>query len=95
MVGAHRASYEMFVGPIPDGLEIDHLCFTLSCVKPEHLEAVTHEVNVQRWLAAFKTHCKNGHLRVPVNQYKSGRCRLCQAQKAKRYRERKANASLL
>jgi hypothetical protein len=47
-VVAHRASYETFVGPIPEGLEIDHLCRVRECVNPEHLEPVTHEVNMQR-----------------------------------------------
>lgn len=42
---AHRISYEAFVGPIPDGLEIDHLCCVTNCVNPEHLEAVSREEN--------------------------------------------------
>jgi hypothetical protein len=45
---AHRYAYEHFVGPIPDNLEIDHLCRRRCCVNPEHLEAVTHRVNVAR-----------------------------------------------
>lgn len=49
---AHRRSYEMFVGPIPEGLEIDHLCRFTFCVNPEHLEAVTHEENMRRAAAA-------------------------------------------
>lgn len=47
---AHRASYEAFVGPIPDGLTIDHLCRVTRCVNPAHLEAVTHAENVRRGL---------------------------------------------
>jgi len=58
--GAHRASYLTFVGPIPDGYEIDHLCRVRNCVNPEHLEPVTHEENVRRAWAAV-THCKRGH----------------------------------
>jgi hypothetical protein len=48
MVLTHRASYEAFVGSIPEGLEIDHLCLTPSCVNPEHLEPVTHDENMSR-----------------------------------------------
>ena len=45
---AHRAAYEMFVGPIPDGLEIDHTCCVRHCVNPDHLEPVTPSENVLR-----------------------------------------------
>jgi len=45
---AHRMSYELFKGRIPDWLEIDHLCRNKCCVNPEHLEAVTHSENLKR-----------------------------------------------
>lgn len=48
VVKAHRWSYEQFVGPIPDGLELDHLCRNTCCVNPAHLEPVTHAENVRR-----------------------------------------------
>ena len=57
---AHRWSYEQFVGPIPEGLVIDHLCRVRHCVNPAHLEAVTPGENVRR-AAARITHCPHGH----------------------------------
>ncbi len=45
---AHRVCYEWLVGPIPAGLELDHLCRVPACVRPEHLEPVTHAENVRR-----------------------------------------------
>ena len=58
---AHRVVYEFYCGPIADDLELDHLCRTPSCVNPDHLEPVTHAVNMARGIHATKTHCKNGH----------------------------------
>lgn len=48
---AHRWSYERFVGPLEEGMTIDHLCKRKSCVNPEHLEQVTNSVNIQRYHA--------------------------------------------
>lgn len=59
--GAHRISYTMLAGSIPEGLEIDHLCFNTACVNPRHLRTVTRTVNLQSTPKVFRTHCKNGH----------------------------------
>ena len=61
MVMAHRFAYELLVGPIPDDLELDHLCRNTCCVNPEHLEAVTHLENMRRRHLREATHCAQGH----------------------------------
>lgn len=48
MVYAHRVAYELFLGEIPPGHEIDHRCRVKACVNPDHLEAVTHGENIRR-----------------------------------------------
>lgn len=63
---AHRVAYELFVGPISEGLQIDHLCRVRHCVNPAHLEAVTAEVNNARSTSPsaanrVATECKRGH----------------------------------
>ncbi len=63
MVYAHRWAYEFCVGPIPKGLQLDHLCRNRLCVNPDHLEPVTGRVNVQRGIPrnSKKTECIRGH----------------------------------
>lgn len=74
---AHRASYELYVGPIPAGLVLDHLCRNRGCVNPDHLEAVTQRTNVLRgehpWaVTARRGTCVRGHsIAIGVE------CRLC------------------
>ncbi len=62
---AHRAAYELFVGPIPAGLQIDHLCRVRCCVNYQHMEVVTLQENVKRGVVGIfhrsKTHCPKGH----------------------------------
>lgn len=84
--GAHRVAYQIWHGPMPRELTIDHLCRNRSCVRPSHLEAVPHHVNVLRGEGiparnAAKTHCINGHDFAPENTMprRGGgrRCRAC------------------
>ena len=83
---AHQLMYELMVGPIPEGTELDHLCRAKHCIRPSHLEPVDHRTNLLRGEApaainARKTHCKRGHELVPENllQRPSGvrACKLC------------------
>jgi hypothetical protein len=74
----HRAAWIDRNGEVPDGLELDHLCNNRACVKPEHLEAVTHEENVRR-AQSRRTQCRNGHpITLQVSDYAGGRrCLAC------------------
>lgn len=89
---AHRWSYEHHIGPIPDGLQIDHLCRVHGCVNPAHMEPVTGRENVRRGETlpaanAVKTHCPRGHTYDDANTYVSGRgertCRTCRRDAAR------------
>ncbi len=95
---AHRFAYEWLVGPIPTGLDIDHLCRNRGCVNPNHLEPVTRQENILRGEAAerlrakyaARTHCRNGHPYNAANLYlyKNGYryCRACRAANHAKYR---------
>lgn len=86
-VGAHRMSYEVFVGPIPPDLHLDHLCRKRPCVNPDHLEPVTVAENLRRsevcasTVNSIKTHCPERHPYDEVNTYikpdGSRGCRTC------------------
>lgn len=91
---AHRLSYETFVGEIPKGLEIDHLCRNTLCVNPKHLEAVTHKENILRGngfsgVNARKTHCPRGHKYDRFYKPELRTCRICILARMKEYYKRK------
>ena len=98
MVLAHRASFEVFVGPIPDGLQIDHLCRNPKCINPDHLEPVTPRENILRGNTlpaknANKNHCIHGHpfdeANTYINSNGSRSCRTCKREWARRQSKKK------
>lgn len=95
---AHRFVYEIFVGPIPEGLDIDHLCRVRHCVNPDHLEPVTRRENLLRGqtvtaMRAAQTHCVNGHEFTTQNTYRysdgTRKCRACRASQMRAYHARR------
>lgn len=96
---AHRWAYEQEHGPIPTGLQIDHLCRVHACVRASHMETVTGRINVLRGHGptahnARVTHCRQGHPYDLFNTYcyPDGRryCRKCRVTQRHRYEEKHA-----
>ena len=99
---AHRIAYELLVGPIPEGMMLDHIvCQNRQCVKPAHLRLVTQSESAsqnsrraKRWSSPLV--CRNGHVRTPENTVINSRgrtvCRICDRATYRRYYERKTRA---
>jgi hypothetical protein len=76
---AHKWAYQRLVGPVPQGLELDHLCRVRRCCNPAHLEAVTSAVNKRRATELIET-CPNGHPYDEANtRWSHGKWRQCRA----------------
>ncbi len=101
-MSAHRFSFEMVNGPVPNGLELDHLCRVRRCVNPSHLEAVTRLENIRRsplvgLIQRNRTQCPKGHPYSAANTYFNPRknrgvnrvCRKCAALACAAWRQRR------
>lgn len=94
---AHIVLWELLHGPVPDGLELDHTCRNTACIRPAHLEPVTHAENMRRARGLNRpTHCKHDHELTPENTYvelvatggTAWKCRTCRARRNREYRQR-------
>lgn len=98
-VRSHRFAYEALVGPIPDGLELDHLCRNPPCVNPDHLEPVTHAENMRRgyapqYVTRRRGTCASGHdidddTKVFISKTGRRTCKVCAARRQREYLDRK------
>jgi hypothetical protein len=98
---SHRIAYELLIGPIPDGLQLDHLCRNRGCVNPDHLEPVPLIENVMRGegpmaVNARKTHCIHGHEFTDANTDRSERghrrCVTCRRERDRKRRNDRKRA---
>ncbi len=94
-LSAHRVAYEIARGPIPQGLDLDHLCRVRCCVNPDHLEPVTRFENSIRGERATRTHCPRGHEYTDSNTYYHRRghqshriCRVCNRLHVAKYKQK-------
>lgn len=100
---AHRFSYELYKGPISDGLVVDHVCRNTMRVNPDHLQIVTQKENIRLgfkrlgrvngWWHKLKTHCPKGHEYSVENTYNNKKgSRVCRTCMRELMRERRAAA---
>lgn len=96
----HILVYELLVGPVPDGCELDHVCRVRPCVRPSHLEPVPHRINVLRGTSPAAQHataimCKRGHSLADAYVYDGGRrrCRVCHLTRAAGYYARRMDSA--
>lgn len=103
---AHRIGYELAIGPIPDGMRLDHTCHNADkdcpggsvcmhrkCVNPKHLEPVTHAENIRRGRSynGRLTHCRRGHEYTEENTIiQKGKYRSCKTCTRMKQREHRA-----
>ncbi len=100
MKKAHRVVWLLNRGPIPEGLDLDHLCRNTRCCNPVHLEPVTRSENLRRSPLmdnnSMKTHCLRGHeftednTRVRPNGHRT--CKECMRMHVRNWRKRNASA---
>lgn len=101
MLRVHRVAYELRVGPIPEGMQIDHLCRVRRCVNPAHLEPVSQTENIRRGDSfagreARQTHCIYGHpfsFENTLLTKSERRCRACQRRRNKLRKARLRNST--
>jgi len=88
---AHRFAYETLVGPVPEGMQLDHLCRVRNCINPKHLEPVTQEENTRRAVEANRrTACPQSHPYDEKNTYLYHgykKCKTCKLEATRKWRK--------